>query len=29
MRRTAMSQKRKLFDIAQSVVTAAQMFEQT
>jgi response regulator NasT len=28
MRRTAMSQKRKLFDIAQSVVTAAQMFEQ-
>lgn len=29
LRRTAMSQKRKLFDIAQSVVTAAQMFEQT
>lgn len=28
MRRTAMNQKRKLFDIAQSVVTAAQMFEQ-
>jgi len=28
MRRTAMSQKRKLFEIAQSVVTAAQMFEQ-
>lgn len=27
MRRTAMSQKRKLLDIAQSVVTAAQMFE--
>jgi response regulator NasT len=29
LRRTAMSQKRKLFDIAQSVVTAAQIFEQT
>lgn len=28
LRRTAMRQKRKLFDIAQSVVTAAQMFEQ-
>jgi two-component system, response regulator / RNA-binding antiterminator len=28
MRRAAMSQKRKLFDIAQSVVTAAQMFDQ-
>lgn len=28
MRQTAMSQKRKLFDIAKSVVTAAQMFEQ-
>lgn len=27
LRRTAMNQKRKLFDIAQSVVTAAQMFE--
>jgi response regulator NasT len=29
LRRTAMSQKRKLFDIAQSVVTAAQIFKQT
>ncbi|MBK8176764.1 MAG: ANTAR domain-containing protein [Rhodospirillales bacterium] len=29
MRRTAMSQKRKLYDIAQSVVTAAQMFGQS
>lgn len=29
LRRTAMSQKRKLFDIAQSVVTTAQIFEQT
>lgn len=29
LRRTAMRQKRKLFEIAQSVVTAAQMFEQT
>lgn len=28
MRRTAMSQKRKLFDIAQSVVTAAQIFKR-
>lgn len=28
LRRTAMSQKRKLFDIARSVVTAAQMFDQ-
>lgn len=28
MRRTAMSQKRKLFDIAQSVVTAARVFSQ-
>jgi Response regulator with putative antiterminator output domain len=29
LRRTAMRQKRKLYDIARSVVTAAQMFEQT
>lgn len=29
LRRTAMSQKRRLFDIAQSVVTAAQLFEQS
>jgi response regulator NasT len=29
LRRTAMSQKRKLFEIAQSVVTATQIFEQT
>jgi len=29
LRRTAMTQKRKLFDIARSVVTAAQIFEQT
>ncbi len=28
MRRTAMSQKRKLFDIAQSVVTAVQIFKR-
>jgi response regulator NasT len=28
LRRTAMSQKRKMVDIAQSVVTAAQMFEE-
>jgi response regulator NasT len=28
LRRAAMSQKRKLFDIAQSVVTAAQVFDQ-
>ncbi len=28
MRRTAMSQKRKLFDIAQSVVMAAQLFDR-
>ncbi len=28
LRRTAMSQKRKMVDIAQSVVTAAQMFDE-